>query len=384
MPLRLLAALWPWLVFPLVTLWRARGSRTLDEVPALPPPPLPTVSVVIPARDEAANIERVVRSVLATAYPALDLVVVDDHSEDGTGALARAVAPDDPRLRVVDAPVLPPGWMGKQWACATGARATSGEILLFTDADTTHAPDLVGRAVAELRGRRVALLSVAGEQALHSFWERVVQPHVLTVLLGRYGSTERVTRSRNARDKIANGQCLFVERAVYDALGGHEAVRDNVAEDLMLAQRTFGAGYEVAIVAGPRQLSTRMYTSLGTLVRGWRKNVYAGGREAMPFGALGRAIFPLLLLVPALYSLVPVVLLALALAGVLSAFTLLWTTIATGLLLLWWALVYARLGLSPLWALSFPLGAGVLLWIVIQAIARGRRVEWKGRGYVSR
>jgi chlorobactene glucosyltransferase len=382
-------ALWPWLVFPLVVLWRTRGSRTLDDEPAAPPPPdeAPPATIVIPARDEATTIAACVRAALATRWPALSVVVVDDGSRDGTAALAREAGDGDPRLAIVPAPPLPDGWMGKQWACATGAahaRIGPGALLLFVDADTQVAPDLLARAAHLLRRRRFALLSVVGRQRMEGFWERVVQPQVLVVLAARYGSTERVTRARRADGKVANGQCLLVRRDAYDAIGGHAAVRDSVSEDLMLAQRMFGAGHEVGLVLAPRQLATRMYDSLGAIVRGWRKNVYAGGREAMPLGRAGRAIFPLLLLFPPAFSLVPPMLALLGLAGLAGPFTLHWSALACLLLLGWWALAYRRLGLAAAWAATWPLGAGVLLWIVLGALARGSRVEWRGRVYRSR
>jgi hypothetical protein len=373
----------PWIAAPVVVWWRARDSRSLDDTPAEPPADPPLVSVVVPARDEARNVGRCLRSVLATAYPRVEIVVVDDHSSDGTGDIARAIAPEDPRLRVLDNPPLPDDWFGKQWACRTGALAARGDVLLFADADTTHAPDLLGRLVNELRARGGGLLSVVGRQELGTFWERVVQPQVLAVILGRYGGTERVSRARRPVEKIANGQCLAMDRATYDAVGGHAAVRDVVAEDLKLAQRVCAAGRPVTLVAGERQLSTRMYTSLAELVRGWRKNVYAGGREAMPLGAFGRLLFPFLLLVPPLMGLLPPLALLGGLAGLVSAQWLRTAAIATASTLLFWVAVYRRTAHSPLHALAYPLGSAVLLYIALHAILRGQRVEWRGREYVS-
>ena len=371
-----------WLVAPLVVAWRMRGSRSLDDEPLDVPADAPLVSVIVPARDEAHNIERCVRSVLGARYPALDVIVVDDHSTDGTGDIARRVAAGDPRLRVVDNPPLPAGWMGKQWACATGATHARGTLLLFADADTTHAPDLLPRAVNAMRERDADMLSVIGRQELGSFWERVVQPQVFAVIAGRFGSTERVNRSRHARDKIANGQCILVSRAAYDAVGGHASVRDRVAEDLKLAQGFFASGRRVSLVLGHRQLATRMYTSLGELVAGWRKNMFAGGREAMPLGWLGQLLFPLLLLVPPLMALAPLVALVLGAFGLVPASLTLAAAIATGAAVLWALVVYASMGV-PRYALTYPLGAAVLLWIVVQAVSRGQRVSWKGRAYLS-
>jgi chlorobactene glucosyltransferase len=335
-----------------------RGSRSLDEESADAWPDAPLVSVIVPARNEARNIGGCVRSVLAARYPALEVLVVDDHSTDGTADAAREAAGDDPRLRVIDNPPLPVGWMGKQ-------------------------PDLVPRAVNAMRSRDAAMLSVIGRQELGSFWERVVQPQVFAILAGRYGSTERVNRSRHASHKIANGQFILVARDAYDAVGGHASVRDVVAEDLKLAQRFYAAGKPVSLVLGTEQLATRMYTSLGELIAGWRKNMYAGGREAMPLGWLGQLIFPLLLLTPPLGSLAPLIVLALGLLGLVPASLTLAAAIATAAVLLWWLVVYPAMRVSPLYAFTYPLGACVLLWIVVQAVVRGQRVQWKGRAYVS-
>ena len=364
-------------------MWRARRSPTLADEPAAAPPDAPRVAVVIPARDEARNIGDCVRSVLATGYPALEVIVVDDHSHDATGAIARELAAADPRLRVLANPDLPDGWFGKQWACATGAAVTTAEIILFADADTRHERDLVARTIAFMERERADLLSVVGEQVMGSFWERLLQPQVFGMLAARFGGAASVNRARRAEDVIANGQCLLVRRSAYDALGGHAAVREKVAEDLALAQRAFRLGMRVRAVMGMDQLSTRMYESLPELVRGWRKNVFAGGRDAVPFGAVGQALFPFMLVAGPLFTLAPAIVLPIAAAGALDTSWLVWSAIATLASLLWWGAVY-RFTREPAWhALLFPLGAAVLLYIVLTAIRRGSRVTWKGRRYVS-
>ncbi|HEX6058466.1 MAG TPA: glycosyltransferase family 2 protein, partial [Gemmatimonadaceae bacterium] len=280
MPESLLAVLLalPWILVPLHVAWRMRQSRSLDEEPTAVPADAPLVSVVVPARDEAATIERCVRSALAAEWPRLEVLVVDDHSTDDTGAIARRIAAEDPRLRVVVPPPLPAGWFGKPWACQAGFDASRGALVLFVDADTRQAPDLVPRAVQAMRARGAGLLSVDADQELGTFWEKVVQPQIFGMLWARFGGTEIVNRSTRVHDKIANGQCILVRRDAYEAVGGHRAVRDRVAEDLMLAQRFFLAGRNPALVLGAGRISTRMYTSLAALVRGWTKNAYAGGR----------------------------------------------------------------------------------------------------------
>jgi chlorobactene glucosyltransferase len=371
----------PWVLAPIVTAVRGLSSRSLDEEPVEVAGDRPLVSLVIPARNEGRNIRRCVESAMASTYDPLEIIVVDDHSTDDTAAIAAQLAAQDPRVRVVTPPSLPAGWFGKQWACDSGAREARGTVLGFLDADTWQAPDLVARTVNAMRTRGSDMLTVASTQEMGSFWEKLVQPQVFNIIWARYGGTEVMNESARAGDKIANGQCMFFRRDAYEAMGGHAAVRDKVAEDLALAQHWFSAGRRVTMVLGLAQLRTRMYTSLRELVEGWGKNIYAGGRNAVPFGAFGRAIYPLLLLLPALSGLVPPILLALGLAGVAAPGVLLWAAIVTGANLLWWLAVYAWLGMSPLYALLHPLGSAALLYIALRAIARGRRVRWKGRDY---
>jgi len=374
----------PWIIPPLITYIRLRHSRSLDdESDGIPENP-PLVTVIVPARNEAHNIGRCVTSILSTNYPQLEVVVVDDSSSDGTADVARKAAASDRRLRVVRNAPLPDGWFGKQWACATGAKVAHGEILQFTDADTVHAPDLVTRSINAMHRTAADLFSVAGRQELGGFWERLVQPQMFTVLSMRYGGTESVNQSPRIGNKIANGQCIFVRRTSYDAIGGHGSVRSSVAEDLLLAQRFFAARKHVVLSLGVKQLSTRMYASLSEIVTGWRKNVFAGGLDAVPFGKIGRTILPLALLLPPLLELLPPLALVLWAFGVGTASdTILWALISSTATLLWWIVVYVTVGENPLYALAYPLGALVLLYIFFTAVIRGRRVTWKGRTYIS-
>jgi len=383
----LIAFLWslPWIIPPLVTWFRLRNSRSLDDESDVPLPGPPLVSVIVPARNEAHNIARCVSSILSTTYPNLELIVVDDSSTDGTAEIAREAAAGDPRVRVVTCAPLPDGWFGKQWACATGAKVARGSVLQFTDADTVHAADLVPRSLRAMRARRAQLLSVAGRQQLGGFWERVIQPQVFSILGMRYGGTESVTQATSVSNKIANGQCIFVTHDSYNAIGGHASVRTSAAEDLMLAQKFFAARKRVVLVLGVNQLSTRMYGSLGEIVRGWRKNVFAAGLDTVPFGRIGRTMFPLFLLLPPVMELLPPLALVLAAFGVAASSTLLlWAVLSCVATLVWWIVVYVTTGENPLYALAYPLGALMLLYIFVTAVIRGRRVTWKGRTYIAR
>ena len=335
--------------------------------------------MIIPARNEARNIERCVRSVLSTTYPNLEVIVVDDHSSDGTGDIARRIAASDARLAVIPAPDLPPGWFGKQWACASGARLASGSLLCFTDADTTHAPDLLPRAVNEMRARHVDLLTVAGAQEMRGFWERIIQPQLFALLSVRYGGTEHVSRAKRPTDAIANGQFILVRRGRYVAMGGHELVRDLVAEDMAMAQEWVRGGRHIALLMGRDQLSTHMYSGYREArvrlaqehlrqrsSRGARRPPRAravSGRSAADaaFGARAADRSPSVrrsASFPARGS-----------SGRRSC-----TCASVG----YWALLYLWFG-QPLWyALLYPLGSLVLLIIAGGALRRGRKSGVEG------
>jgi chlorobactene glucosyltransferase len=312
----------------------------------------------------------------------LEVIVVDDRSEDGTGALVRALALVDPRVQVIDGEPVPEGWFGKQWACAQGASTARGSTLIFTDADTTHAPELIPRSLHAMRTRALDFFTVGGFQELGSFWERVVMPQVLYMLATRYGGAGAVNRARRSRDKIANGQYLCFTRACYDALGGHESVRGKAAEDLALAQLVHARGMRGELAMGPNELSTRMYTSLSEVVNGWTKNIVTAGADTLPAGTIPRLLLPVLLLIVPLMHLAPVATLIAAAIAPVAKGAVMWAAVCSALLLAWWAFIYVRaFRQSPLYALTLPLGAVVVLFIIARATVRGRKVEWKGRRY---
>lgn len=380
-----------WVAYIVGVVIRFLDSRYLDHYAPLLAADAPLVSVIVPARNEARNIARCVGSILETTYPNVELIVVDDHSTDETAAIAARVIAEDSarhggrvRARVVSAPDLPAGWFGKQWACHSGLQHAAGAILLFTDADTWHGPELLPRAVSALQARGSALFTVASRQEMLTFWEKVIQPYVFAVLLSRYGGMEAMSRSKRPVNKIANGQFMLFARAAYDAVGGHEAVREHVAEDLRLAQVLTARGLPVHMVLAPDHMATRMYQSLAEIRKGWGKNVFAAGRDTLPLNAVTARILPWIFPLPMLVPVIPLVVLALALAGVLGTGALWFGIIVSVANLLFWLAVYGFSRLNPLWGLTWPLASLVMTAVFAEAAWRGSRVEWKGRHYVSR
>ncbi|HEV8053679.1 MAG TPA: glycosyltransferase family 2 protein, partial [Candidatus Limnocylindrales bacterium] len=272
---------------------------------------------------------------LASTYQPLEILVVDDRSSDDTAAIVSRLALEDSRLRLVSGQPLPDQWYGKPWACVQGYREARGDLLLFTDADTRHAPELLARAVGALGAERADLVTVAPRQRCESFWERVVMPQIWLLLGVRYHPST-VNRARRERDVIANGQFILLPRASYEAVGTHEAVRQEVAEDLALAQAIHRAGRKIHFAFAERLMETRMYQSLPDMVEGWSKNVYLGGRQSFPENPVLRLLVPGMLLGAFLFWLIPPTVLAMTgVGGGLGPAA----AVATALSALFWMLI---------------------------------------------
>lgn len=367
----------PWFL-PFLTLPRlARRSPNLSDTS---PADGELVSIIVPARNEAGNIETIVRSILATTYQPLELIVVDDRSTDDTAARVNAMGTDG-RLRLVRGGDLPEGWFGKPWACFQGYRAARGALLLFTDADTKHNPELLSRAVGALVAERADLLTIAPRQRCLTFWERMVMPQIWFLLALRY-SPVSVNRARRPRDVIANGQFILTTRRAYEAAGTHEAVRHEVAEDLALAQTYLQRGLKLHFAFAERLMETRMYRGLSDLVEGWSKNIYLGGRRSFPEEPIRRALVPLMLVIAFSYWLIPpTILLATRFSDGVES---LWfpMVIATAASAAFWTLICLGMKIPPWYGLGYPLGSVMGLYIALRSTWRGaRRVEWRGRVY---
>ena len=372
------------LVVELVALVVVYGHAWFDfwRAPRLSPgtPPegeLPRVTVLVPVRDEAANIEACLSAISAQRYPGFDVVVVDDASSDETPELVAAHAARDGRVRLVRAPPLPEGWRGKCWALATGAREARGDYLAMIDADVTLGPLALARAVALARARRLELASFLPALVCRSFWEQVLQP-VMGFMIFLWQPLHRAN-APGSSVTVANGQFLLVERTAYEAAGGHGAVRGEVVEDVALAGLFKRQARRVGLALGLDDARARMYRSFADVWRGWGKTIHPYiQREPLRLWA-GIVALTLLLFAPfvalgvtALSALVtppPSEILALEAA-------------ASGFILLQTVLFRRAMRLALVWGLAWPLGFAVLLGLFVArtwGAARGKGVVWKDR-----
>ncbi len=347
------------------------------------PVPAPEIAVLVPARNEARNIGRCLAALLAQTYPHYTLTVLDDRSTDATPALLSELARQDERLKVMLGEPLPPGWVGKPHALAqavAGAGA-SAEWLCFVDADTFAEPHLLAAAYTTAAAQGADMFTLFTRQRLGTFWEKTVMPIVFSALTVGF-PPEHVNDPRR-KAAVANGQFILIKRRVYDALGGHAALRASITEDKDLAVRVKQAGYRLVIADGRTAAETRMYTSLPELWEGWTKNIYLGLR-----GQLGLLLLGIVTGLSGALLLTgwPLAGLAwLAGGGGLPAAVVLAEALALWAYIVWQrARVSRELELSPWWGLTLPLGAVIFTAMLVTSTARvlsGRGVTWKGRTY---
>jgi glycosyltransferase involved in cell wall biosynthesis len=259
------------------------------------------VSAIIPARNEEASIARAVESVAAQAEVS-EVIVVDDQSTDRTAEILQELAGRIPKLKVLRTGELPPGWVGKNHAVATGAAAAEGDWLLFTDADTYHFMGSTRRALSDAVVRNAVLISYSPEQEMETFWERALIPFVYCRLAANFS----FARVNDPQDPVAaaNGQFVLILRDVYERLGGHGALAGEVLEDVALARRVKRAGYGIYFTAPIGIVRTRMYRTFRAMWEGWTKNLYPllGGKPESAVRELLRATpIVLILTIPIFY-----------------------------------------------------------------------------------
>ncbi len=227
----------------------------------------PDFSVIIPARNEEANLASCLESLVAQTGINFEIIVVNDHSTDRTAEISGSFS----SVRTIDAGPLADGWTGKNNAVVTGARAARGAWLLFTDADTVHLPGSLARALSEAKENNADLLSYSPEQIAVTFWEMAVLPVVFAELARQYPPA--VVSDPASPVAAANGQYLLIRREVYDAVGGHAAVASDILEDVALARVVKSTGHKIRFRYAADAVRTRMYRNFRQLREGWTKNL---------------------------------------------------------------------------------------------------------------
>jgi chlorobactene glucosyltransferase len=333
----------------------------------------PFVSILIPARNEAQNIARCIHSLLAQDYPLYEILVLDDHSSDDTRAILDKISEAEPRLRVRSGAALPPGWLGKSWACEQLAAEAQGELLLFTDADTFHQPAALPALVTALEGEQADLLTGFPRQEMRTWGERLMVPFFSWAFFS-FTPLALAHRTRLPFLSGAVGQMLLFRRAAYDAVGGHASVRDQIAEDLALVRRVKSAGLRWRTTRLSDLISSRMYTGGQQSFDGFSKNYFAAfDFRILPYLFVFTWLAVMFWLPPAVLALHLFGMAPLAQPAVLAA--------CIGLSLFLWAIPYGQLGFGLRLAVLYPLTVLLMEMVALNSIRLSLtgQIQWKGR-----
>ncbi|MDQ3705317.1 MAG: glycosyltransferase [Chloroflexota bacterium] len=356
-------------------------NREIEPRPWQEGTPAPLIEIIVPARNEEANIRPLLQTLLRQKYPhdRYRITVVDDNSTDATATLAREMAARYTYLRVMETPPLPAGWTGKNHALWTAARqAVGADWLLFVDADTRHHPLMLPTVVQHANRVKTDLLSLVTEIRLESFWDRLVVPQVGELYTLLVGSMDAV--NGKGQSAAANGQFILVRPQLYQQVGATEAVRSDVAEDRALAAACKAAGATIRLDYGRRLVSTNVYDSFGSMWRGYSKTLFwATGIDTR------RALLVSVSLT--FYAFAPIVHLIRTIAAREARQRhkrLRNASLQLLPMMLLRAAVCRQMGVplryAPTYPLSVALGNAMLLYSLFRVLS-GRGVGWKGRTY---
>lgn len=337
------------------------------------------ISIIVPARNEEANLGACLQSLVSQAAIDFEIIVVDDGSTDRTPEIAKSFeknqapgVPTRPVVTLIPAPPLPPAWTGKNNAMAAGAKIAGGKWLLFTDADTVHKPGSLARAVAEAEERGVALLSYSPQQEVRTFWEKAVMPMIFAELAITYPPQK--VNDPASPIAAANGQYLLISREAYDAVGGHTKIAGDLLEDVAMARLVKSSGRKIFFRYGGDAVQTRMYRSWPQMKEGWTKNLALLFPRSRALAMVRFAEFALIFGNLA--------------AGVLALLT---RRFEVGLVTLSLAVAVSAWSLMRIRRAHFSVGSNLLALLGLAVFARllfrsadlhrDRGVTWKGRTY---
>ncbi len=391
----MLTLLWCWLGLILLTVvvWTRRHFQLSQAGRDLPPleagmyrgdaGSLPPVSVLVAAKDEEANIEDCVRSLLAQQYPKFEVIAVNDRSSDHTAEILDGLAAANPRLTALHVRELRPGWFGKNNAMREGVERARHEWFCFTDADCVFvSPRAVTVAMCYALEQRADFLSVLPAHQSRSFWERVIQPACSGIMMIWFHPM-RVNDPRRST-AYANGAFMLMRRSCYEAIGGHEAAKSDVNEDLRMAVLAKQAGQRLRVVSNDDLYTVRMYSTLRQIWSGWTRIFYGCFRTPR------RLLVSMLVVM--IFSLLPWATLAAGLLVTVLDRTAppawMWLTLAAGTACLAQVSVmwrfYALTRSHPLYGFLYPIGAAIGLGALTTALRRVSgwgAITWRGTTY---
>jgi glycosyltransferase involved in cell wall biosynthesis len=371
-----------WLGYAILTFAGRRRMQLLDK-PRPIPNPLPHVTILVPAKDEGGRIRACIQSALNQDYGNFDLIAINDRSVDETGQILDEMALSNPKLSVIHIPEgsLSPGWTGKNNALFTAARQARGDWLLLIDSDVVLEPPALSQTIALAVYKKFDLLSLLPRLETHTVWEGMLIPLCSAAAATMY--LIALNNVNNVRIGFANGQFMLISRSAYDAIGGHETVKDRYCEDVEIARVMKERGMRPRISWGENIAAVRMYSSLSAIIRGWSR-IYYSAKVGNPMTILTAIGF----LLTSCFSAYAVLVYGIArflhpIGNILDNVWLVAGLVHLSLMTLMLSYMY-RWSKNAGWnALLFPVAAPVLLWVLLKSLIMciTKRVEWRGTRY---
>lgn len=345
------------------------------------PDPLPLISVLIPARNEEANIQTCVDSLRQQDYSNFEILVLDDASKDATAEIVTRIAGEDQRVRLLYGQPLPPGWAGKPYACYQLAREARGSWLLFTDADTVHAPPMLRRILNTALHTKAALISGFPYQRNVSIWHKMAMPIMFYFLLLCGMPFWWLRRSEHTMPAVAIGQFLFFSAGEYRSIGGHESVKTRLLDDVWLGREMARRQYRQLTLDLSSLVTCQMYREFGTMWDGITRWLYS-------IASVSAIALIVVMVVAVLLFLAPFLWLAHGLLLAQPAFG--WQALVVlqvAILFLARYLAGRRFSQPTTSTILHPIGMSLLLLAGLYSSYqrwRGGGIDWKGRVYNAR
>lgn len=371
-----------WIVSLALTIYGLSQQRPLLPVSDSTPPAdgLPLVSIVVPARNEEHRVlAESIRSILAQDYEPFEVIAIDDRSTDNTRSILKALAQADSRLRVIEGEDLPNGWLGKPHAMHQGLKQARGEWILATDADMIFDKAALRTSLATIRAQNADAISLIPYFETGSFWERVIIPTWAWVTV-MFTIAYRIDNPKT-QGALGIGGFFLMRRSALARVGGYEALKNEVVEDIRLAEMIKRSGGRMITVQAPGLLRTRMYRSFGEIWESCTRTWFSGMKFSFGFALVCALSMYVMAVAPALVAVVA------AIGIITRADATLWQLLVPALLAWLMQIVVLmisgfRYGVSGVYALTAPLGLALLYTMLLDSGVRIRTrmgVRWKGR-----
>lgn len=338
---------------------------------------LPSVSVLIPARNEERNLKALLTSLVNQNYPNYEVILIDDNSEDKTYEIAQSFANKHTNFKVLGSLKLAEGWTGKNYTCYQLQQHAKGDYLLFTDADTIHKKNSIRKAVTAAMNENSDLLTLLPYMVMKSPWEKIIMPmlyYTVITLLPFYF----VNRKGFPAFSIGIGPFMLFRRNSYDLIGGHESVKSDIVEDVRLARKVKESGMKLTVIDGTDILKVRMYRNLNEIWEGFSKNIYAGFNYNSPVMFLSNFAYMILFFLPFVFLFITLLL--------YSVYDILFFIIIIQVLLIYLSriIISFRFSLGMFSSIFHPLGTLMVSLIGLNSwrwVKFSGGSKWKGRIY---